>query len=272
MGLTFYLGTHRGHWLELTETRLFVSRFSLSHRGEGKRPRRKLPRALGPWALDSGGFTELDRNGGWTMTAADYAAFVETIAQEVGQLEWCAPQDWMCEPHMLESTGRTIRRHQESTVRNFIDLRERLGPLVVPVLQGWERDDYLRCIELYRKAGVRLEDEPLVGLGTVCRRQSTREAAQIVRALAGEEIRLHGFGVKLKGLSGRFAYRDALASCDSLAWSFAARQDMWKGRSSCDPARRKCCNGCLHYALEWLDRNRQVFDPDVKPLWEEVPA
>jgi hypothetical protein len=43
----FWLGTHKPGWLARTEVPLFVS-----HRTLGGR--RELPRARGPWALDSG--------------------------------------------------------------------------------------------------------------------------------------------------------------------------------------------------------------------------
>jgi hypothetical protein len=39
----------------------------------------------------------------------------------------------------------------------------------MPVLQGWTAGDYWRCADRYDRAGVRLEDYPVVGLGSVCR-------------------------------------------------------------------------------------------------------
>jgi hypothetical protein len=36
---------------------------------------------------------------------------------------------------------------------------------------------------------------PLVGVGSVCRRQHSREVEQIIWALAGRGLRLHTFGV-----------------------------------------------------------------------------
>jgi len=33
----------------------------------------------------------------------------------------------------------------------------------VPVPQGWSRHDHLRCVELYRRAGLDLTAQPLVG-------------------------------------------------------------------------------------------------------------
>ncbi len=63
--MRFYLGTHHASWLGRTDVPLFVSRRRLAGI-------RRLPRALGPWALDSGGFTELSMFGRWRTTAAQY--------------------------------------------------------------------------------------------------------------------------------------------------------------------------------------------------------
>jgi hypothetical protein len=230
----FYLGVHRPHWLERTDVPLFVSRRILTER-------RTLPRATSPWALDSGGFTELSLYGHWRTTEQEYVADVLRFQREIGGLEWVAPQDWMCEPHMLERTGGSVAVHQQMTVENFLRLRDQLGPLVIPVLQGWTRDDYHNCWGLYEHQGVDLEDEPLVGIGSVCRRQNTAEAGLIVRSLA--PLRLHGFGVKLTGLE---SFGNALASADSMAWSFRARND-----SPLPGCTHKTCTNCLRYALRW---------------------
>lgn len=210
-----------------------------------------MPRALGPWALDSGGFTELDRNGGWTLSAADYTSFVRRAVREIGEPDFVAPQDWMVEPRMLQRTGLTIDEHQRRTVENFRELRQLLGTRVIPVLQGWTLYDYLTCVERYESAGIDLGAERLVGLGTVCRRQHVKPTATIVRRLAREGIRLHGFGVKLTGLE---LYGDALVSADSMAWSLDARWNANHGLPSCDPGVRRSCANCLHYALEWRER------------------
>lgn len=230
----FYLGTHMPNWLDQTDRPLFVSRRRLTER-------RTLPDAQGPWALDSGGFTELSLYGHWQTTEAEYVADVLRFEREIGRLEWVAPQDWMCEPFVLAKTGCDVRMHQKLTVENFLRLREELGDLVIPVLQGWTRDDYHHCWGLYEHHGVNLEDELLVGLGTVCRRQDTAEAGLIVRSLT--PLRLHGFGVKLTGLE---SFGDALASADSMAWSFRARRD-----SPLPGCTHKSCANCLRYALRW---------------------
>jgi hypothetical protein len=90
----FWLGTHQPGWLARLDVPLFASHRTL-------RDRRRLPRAIAPWALDSGGFTELTLHGRWRTIPGEYAEAVARYASEVGRLAWAAPQDWMCEPAML---------------------------------------------------------------------------------------------------------------------------------------------------------------------------
>lgn len=237
----FYLGTHMAHWLGVLDIPLFVSRNRLN-------ARRTLPRARGPWALDSGGFTELGRHGEWRRTAASYVAEVERYRDEIGNLQWAAPMDWMCEPIMLAKTGLTVTAHQMRTVDNYLRLRDMAPELpFVPVLQGWTLDDYLRCIDLYDFVGVDLTRQKTVGVGSVCRRQHTSEIAWIVGNLAQRGLRLHGFGVKTRGLA---VYARHLVSADSMAWSYDGRRT-----PGCDhgSAAKNEAN-CLPFALGWRER------------------
>jgi hypothetical protein len=236
--LKFYLGTHMPNWLEQTNVPLFVSRRRLADR-------KTLPRPKGWWCLDSGGFTELNLYGYWRTTEAQYIADVRRFVREMGRLEWVAPMDWMCEPFVLAKTGMTVQQHQRRTIENFLRLRQALGPLVIPVLQGWTLDDYLRCWERYHEAGVDLEWERVVGVGSVCRRQNTVEVALIFRMLSENLLgrQLHGFGVKINGLE---SYADCLSSADSMAWSYQARN-----APPLPGCIHKSCANCLRYALRW---------------------
>jgi hypothetical protein len=259
----FYLGTHEVSWLGKAGFPLFVSHMRLRHR-------KTLPRAAGRWALDSGGFTQLAQHGTWTITPKAYATAVRRYASEIGNLDWAAPQDWMCEPFMTERTGRSVTEHQILTVNNYLDLRMIAADLpFIPVLQGWTASDYQHCASLYRDAGIDLAAEPVVGIGSVCRRQDTRDAEAIIRSLA--PLRLHGFGVKTTGLL-RFGHR--LTSADSLAWSYNARR-----HPPLPGCAHKTCANCLKRATWWRERllrkltareaaGRQgdLFDPDEN--WE----
>lgn len=255
----FYLGTHEVAWLGKTEVPLFISHGRLRHR-------RSLPRALGIWACDSRGFTELSQHGRWTIAAKDYAASVRRYRDEIGGLQWAAIQDWMCEPFVLKKTGLTIAEHQRRSVASYLELMSIAPDLPwLPVLQGWTTGCYLRCLDLYQEAGVDLHTMPLVGVGTVCRRQGTTMAARIIQSLVWEGLRVHLFGYKTTGLLQLQemsrqdpALADGIGSADSMAWSLAARRaDPLPGHDKPGPGRTKGhinCANCIDYALAWRDQ------------------
>lgn len=239
--MRFYLGTHKTQWLgfpQFENVPLFISHRTLS-------VRKRMPRAVTRWALDSGGYSELTMFGEWRTSPGEYIDAVHRYSEEIGQLDWAAPQDWMTEPWVLEKTGRSLQEHQELTVENFLDLRLSGLPFI-PVLQGQTLDDYLAHVEMYESAGFYLSAFDTVGVGSVCRRQGTRDAEQIFQALAALGIRCHGFGVKTSGLR---RYHHLVESADSMAWSFGARYEPpLPGHT------HKACNNCPTYALDWRTR------------------
>ncbi len=239
----FYLGTHKAGWLGHAGIPLMVSCRTL-------RIRKTMPRAVAPWVLDSGGFTELSLYGEWRTSRSEYVALVARFESEIGSLAWAAPQDWMCEPLILAKTGLNVAVHQRMTVDNFREIDGR-GPFI-PVLQGWTRDDYLRHVDQYLAAGVDLGARPTVGLGSVCRRAATREIVDLVSELAGGGLRLHAFGVKRSALPLMWPL---IASCDSLAWSYAARRN--NPLPGC--SHRSCAN-CILYARRWREGTLRLLD------------
>jgi hypothetical protein len=251
----FLLGTHQPGWLGKAGVPLFVSDPRL-------RVYKTLPRAAAPWALDSGGFSELQKYGRWTVTPAQYVARVRRYRDEIGRMLWAAPQDWMCEPIVINGgrigpvvfagTGLSVAEHQRRTVLNYALLRDLAPDLpIIPVVQGDTEDAYLRCVDLYRSLiGLDLTAVPLVGVGSVCRRQGTAEAGRILAALHRRGMRrLHGVGFKTLGL---FAHGHLLTSADSLAWSDTARKLRRPALAECVRAgRHRNCANCLPYALHW---------------------
>ncbi|WP_084160854.1 hypothetical protein [Nocardia sp. BMG51109] len=243
--MKFYLGTHHPGWLSRTDATLFVSDVRLSRY-------RTLPRAQGRWALDSGGFSMLSMYGSWAAgpTPKQYVARVRRYDEEIGGLDWAAPQDYMCEPFIVAKTGLSTLEHLHRTVGNLIDLRSLdSSRRIIPSIQGYRRADYERCIDLYDKAGIDLAAESVVAVGSVCRRQATTEAADIINAIAiaVPGIRLHGFGIKTSGLN---RYGHLLASADSMAWSYGARRA--EPLPGC--VGHKNCANCFRYALRWRDQ------------------
>lgn len=245
----FYLGTDKPAWLarpEFAGVPLFVSYSRL-----GKR--KALPRAVCPWGLDSSGFSAL-RGGGYAP-AARYAADVRRYRDEIGGLEWAAVQDWMCEPDLLAKTGLGVAGHQRRTVESYRELTALAPDLPwAPVLQGWGADDYHRHADAYASAGVELARLPVVGLGSVCRRQGMAGAAVIVKSLYARGLRnVHGFGFKLTGLVSKgLRLCRYLAGSDSMAWSFRARKAWRHGRRHlCGGRHRGSCAHCTAWPLAW---------------------
>lgn len=260
-GFAFYLGTHHPGWLSKLDVPLFVSNRSLSEM-------KTLPRARAPWALDSAGFTELSMYGEWRTSPRKYVQDVRTYMQVIGKMEWASTQDWMCEEeiinggtlpngHVAPGTKLSVEEHQRRTIRSYFELRD-LAPEVpwVPVIQGFSLDDYLRHADAWEEAlGHDLNRLPLVGLGSVCRRQGTEMTTRLIwRFSAGRGYRLHGFGMKKTGLK---YVSGLITSADSLAWSYDARRSA--PLPGCEGT-HKACNNCPRYALKWREE-----------LFESVP-
>jgi hypothetical protein len=260
---TFYPGTHETSWLEHDDVPFDACLF-ISHRRLAQR--KALPKARVHWALDSGGFSELQLFGEWRTTPHQYVAAVRRYDQEIGNLGWAAPQDWMCEPIVINGgtaggvnfagTHLSVEEHQRRTVDNFVQLSDLWGDdstnPFMPVLQGFQRDDYLRCWDRYDAAGINLSDYAIVGLGSVCRRQAEDEIGDIIDALLAldADLPVHGFGVKLRGLE---KYGHLLNTADSLAWSFDARRLQAPLQECADDPRvnHKNCANCIRFALRW---------------------
>lgn len=251
--MIFYLGVHEPGWMKQVDVPLMVSRNRLARPG-------RLPQARGRWVLDSGGFTELQRHGGWRIDARTYAREVAEY-REAGNMDWAAPQDWMCEPaiihggHGFVGTGLSVAEHQARTVGNFIELKALDAP-VIPVLQGFSLAEYEHCVTLYERAGVKLALEPIVGLGSVCRRENTDEIGAVVTAMTAHGIRCHGFGCKAGAVR---RYGGILASADSMAWSLGGRR-----RGTCTHLKSRCANH-LHWALDWRQELLDTPPGETRP-------
>jgi hypothetical protein len=247
----FLLGTHQPGWLRTARVPLFVSDTRL-------RGYKTLPRAVAPVSYDSGGFTELQRFGEWTVRPRDYVARLRRYRDEIGHMLWAAPQDWMCEDLIINGgtvngqrfvgTHLSVVEHQRRTVLNYLHLRDLAPELpIIPVVQGNTPDAYRRCVDLYWTLGrVDLTEQPLVGVGSVCRLQATSRAGRILAVLHRQGVtRLHGFGFKTLGL---IAHGHRLTSADSLAWSIDARRI---GTPLPGCTRHRNCANCIKFALRW---------------------
>lgn len=230
--MRFFIGLHQP-----SDAKHFGSAFISVNR---LRPR-KGPFQVQDWIMDSGAFTEISTHGRYRHDVAEYASEIRRWAGN-GNLLAAVAQDWMCEPFIVEKTGLSVGLHQTLTVDRYDALRETdtAGVYVMPVLQGYAREDYLRHLDLY---GSRLGTNAWVGVGSICKRNGKpQDVEQVLTAIkaARPDLRLHGFGLKTTALSYA-PVRAALHTADSMAWSFHARIN---GRNGND----------WREAKTWLDR------------------
>lgn len=193
---------------------------------------RKKPIVCGHVFVDSGAFTIVNKHGGYSEPVEVYAAQLHRLHTDgVVQIAVAVAQDYMCESFVLMCTGLTITEHQRLTVERYDDLIAALQELfegaipfpVMPVLQGFNREDYLMHLAMY---GERLTPGMWVGVGSVCKRQGRIAVIEDLLSAIKEvrpDLRLHGFGVKITAFKSR-AVGWLLHSADSMAWSFAARK------------------------------------------------
>lgn len=241
----FYLGTHCLDHIDKTEFPLFVSINRLR-----KRKIKKFKRKS-PIYVDSGAFTELSINGEWKTSPKQYIEELNKIIDLGLDIKWASPQDYMCEPQIINKTGLSIKEHQKRTIDNVIELRKLTNNIhIIPVLQGQTIQDYYNHFEMYEVNGFNLRNEKIVGVGSICRRQNTKEIENIIKSLYTKGLNLHGFGVKINGLK---RYSKYLHSCDSMSWSFHARKNKIKCKE-CFNKNIKHCGNCINYALQWRNK------------------
>jgi hypothetical protein len=116
-----------------------------------------------------------------------------------------------------------VLEHQWRTVDNLITLCPMAPEVpIIPVLQGFEVDDYLRIsTSTVRRGGPDRGAAGRGGLGLPpAGHRRDRGGLPAIRD-AGVD-RLHGFGVKALGLR---RYGQLLTSADSMAWSMQARRE-----------------------------------------------
>jgi hypothetical protein len=236
----FYLGSHISGWLATAGVPLFVSHRRLA----GK----SLPRAAAGWAVDSGAYTELLLFGQWTTTARQYVQAVRRYDDEIGRLEWAAPQDLTCEVEVLRRTGMSLRQHQRRTIDNFIELQTLWGDPhtspFMPVLQGFSTSNYVRCMHMYARAGIDLTHFP----------SRYRIGVPAPGQRGGRRHRLSDARPRPRHAHARLRHQDRRPG-PLRAQGTHRRQPRVELPGHKEPTlpghRHKSCASCLDYALQW---------------------
>ena len=175
--------------------------------------------------IDCGGFSSSLIAGGYRTSDEDYLQFVQKVKADMFAL-----RDYPCEPDILKKWHRTVADHIEMTVNHHIKLLElctNIEAKPIAVLQGWNVNDYLYCIDRFRDQGLITK---YIAIGSICRRGSQKQIRKIVNTIREElkNVKLHGFGISLNALRYKDVW-DSLYSADSGAWDFASRWRCLRG-------------------------------------------
>src|SRR6185437_7990045 len=118
-----------------------------------------------------------------------------------GNLLAAVSQDYMCEPFIVEKTGLSVAEHQALTIERYDTLLTcNTGVLIMPVLQVFHPDDYVRHS---RMDGARLTPRMCVSVGSVRPRHGNIRAIYVSWHADHRErpdLRLPGFGLKTPAL------------------------------------------------------------------------
>jgi hypothetical protein len=174
--------------------------------------------------LDSAGFVAMVRYGRYPWSVDDY---LDLAAAHPWR--WFAARDFCCEPEIADDT-QTVLDRISMTSRALVacrnGARERgILDRLMPVVQGRTLDQYERCLD---RISFALDDAPLLGVGSVCRRNVTgpdgilEVVERIDRVLGTSPLRLHLFGCKSSAAS-LLRSHPRVASFDSQAYGVRAR-------------------------------------------------
>lgn len=190
--------------------------------------------------MDSGAFTEISTHGRYRTSEEEYATQIVRWKGN-GNLLAAVSQDFMCEQFILDKTGLSIEDHQRMTIERYDNLlRCETGVYILPVLQGFAAQDYVRHIRMY---GARLPQGAWVGVGSICKRNGDPRAIESVLLAIHDErpdLRLHGFGLKTTALASGIV-DELLETADSMGWSYQGRMAGGSGND-------------WRYAMKWKTR------------------
>lgn len=183
--------------------------------------------------LDSGAFGSAFWDGGYTYEPNDYLKIVEKVKPE-----YWVTMDVPCEPNIMPELSTQERI--EKTVANTKALIPAPFPGLLPVIQGWEVADYLRCIDLMQQEDIL---KPVMGIGSICRRGKQEAIINIVRHIAQRlpGVKFHAFGVKISTLNYNHGeILNYLDSLDTAAWQFNEKDELggWRPRTIKELAKR----------------------------------
>ncbi|QOT74549.1 hypothetical protein H5V43_22025 (plasmid) [Sphingobium fuliginis] len=179
--------------------------------------------------LDSAGFVATSRYGAFPWSIARYVGLAAAYP-----FRWWASADYCVEAEIapdraqvIERLSRTIAANREC--RRYADDHGNSSTMM-PVIQGRRPCDYERCVDgLWGM----IERAPLLGVGSMCRREVHRPEGLIavvehLDRILPPAIQLHLFGVKGPAIPYLLPFGKRIRSLDSQAYGTSARHEALK--------------------------------------------
>lgn len=199
--------------------------------------------------IDSGGYSFLVGNGGYTDSYEEYLSYVRRVGAD-----YYALRDYPCTPELRDKLNASVGEQQARTIARIeegLEAHEERGLEAEPVavLQGWHPHDYLRHIDNLRDRGLLTET---VGIGSLVRENATGQIRLVIEAVGNElpNRDIHGFGVKGPTLRARYI-REHLTSVDTQSYDLETRYAVREDGETITRDWRE-------YALEFLKQRREM--------------
>lgn len=174
--------------------------------------------------IDSGGF---QATSSWDMEFPYEPKELFDWAESI-DADLVACPDFACEPELHEtSVMDRIHRTVEEHALAYAQYKDGDYTFeLVPVLQGYEPEQYRRCIELYEREGF-IED--YMAIGTVCKRDSVDSIHRVLETLERHlpDTEWHMFGMTLNAWKDRRLW-GRFKSADTAAWNWGGQTQAHK--------------------------------------------
>lgn len=183
--------------------------------------------------LDSGAFGSAFYDGGFQYTLDAYIELVKIVKPDY----WVS-MDFPCEASIMPGMN-TTERIQRSIDNNIILNRHGISGFV-PVVQGWQVEDYCYCCYLMDHFKL---VRPVMGIGSVCRRGSQKAVLNVIRAVHNcfhdyghLDVKYHAFGIKIRTLQCQHGeVQNYLHSFDTAAWQMDGKDERGGWRNCSGP-------------------------------------
>lgn len=218
--------------------------------------------------LDSAGFVAMSIFMGWPWTVESYVFGLAAHDQvhRFSSMDLCVEKEVAADRHeLLERISKTIRLNRQ--IRRLSD-EAGITHKFMPVIQGAEADDYLRCYEGIADV---VPAGATIGIGSMCRRptRGPEGSMAVIDRLDRElpkEIRFHLFGIKSDGAEASCAFGDRIDSVDSQSFGVRARR-IANDRRAQDPTFSKTAVFVSGVMEEWYrGQSARLASPRSFPL------